>query len=285
MLSKDVLKYGPYLNVEPQSRSEFLIHFENNSPFLVITNFIKEFEISMWGNLAVEEHFEVEHTGAKLVGPFSRFDFQRHGAPSAVAGFQTLLPAGARDAYFRDEIGNISTSRFVRHTDATAKLDLYARYVMFGGWKTSFYLGYNLPLSWYLSKDAGDSSRHILNVTFAKTILDPISIDQETLRIIFPEGATNIEYVTPFTLDGSPETDTTFTYLDTIGRPVLILKKNNLVLQHDQYFQVSFTMSRVKMMMEPILLIGAFLLFFGFVIIFVRLDLSIAPETESKKQK
>lgn len=35
-------------------------------------------EISHWGNIAVEEHFQVTHSGATLKGPFSRYDYQRN---------------------------------------------------------------------------------------------------------------------------------------------------------------------------------------------------------------
>jgi len=34
-------------------------------------------EVSHWGNIAVEEHIEVRHSGAALKGPFSRYDYQR----------------------------------------------------------------------------------------------------------------------------------------------------------------------------------------------------------------
>ena len=48
--------------------------------------------------------------GAALKGPFSRYDYQRNSGVSSVKGFTTLLPAAAQDLYYRDEIGNISTS-------------------------------------------------------------------------------------------------------------------------------------------------------------------------------
>lgn len=34
-------------------------------------------EVSHWGNIAVEETFDVSHSGAKLKGSFSRYDYQR----------------------------------------------------------------------------------------------------------------------------------------------------------------------------------------------------------------
>ena len=50
------------------------------------------------------------YVGAALKGPFSRYDYQRNTGASAVKGYTTLLPAAAQDIYYRDEIGNISTS-------------------------------------------------------------------------------------------------------------------------------------------------------------------------------
>jgi len=53
------------------------VHEENNSPFLTVTSLDRVIEVSHWGNIAVEEHIDVKHTGAKLKGSFSRFDYQR----------------------------------------------------------------------------------------------------------------------------------------------------------------------------------------------------------------
>jgi len=35
-------------------------------------------EVSHWGNIAVEETYDLAHSGAVLKGPFSRYDYQRH---------------------------------------------------------------------------------------------------------------------------------------------------------------------------------------------------------------
>lgn len=92
-------------------------------------------------------------------------------------------------------------------------------------------------------------------------------------------GARNVEFATPFTLDGN-SADTHFTYLDTVGRPVLVLNKRNLVPgEHNKYFQVAYTFSRTSMLQEPLLLIGAFFFFFFFIMIYVRLDLNIGGHT------
>ena len=63
--------------------------------------------------------------------------------------FQTMLPAAARDIYYRDEIGNISTSH-LREMDDSVELELRPRFPLFGGWKTHYYIGYNVPSYQYL---------------------------------------------------------------------------------------------------------------------------------------
>jgi oligosaccharyltransferase complex subunit alpha (ribophorin I) len=67
------------------------IHYENNTPFLAVTKIERVIEVSHWGNIAVEEYIEMEHVGARLRGPFSRYDFQReqrHDRQSSISAFK-----------------------------------------------------------------------------------------------------------------------------------------------------------------------------------------------------
>lgn len=59
--------------------------------------------------------------------------------------FQTVLPEFAADVYYRDEIGNISTSNLRQEDDGEVSLELRPRFPLFGGWKTHYVVGYNLP--------------------------------------------------------------------------------------------------------------------------------------------
>merc|ERR1712059_218586 len=87
---------------------EMVIHGENNAPMLVVSNLVRAVEVSMWGNIAIEETIDVVHKGASLKGSFSRYEFQRESSGvSSVKNFKTLLPAAAKDVYYRDDIGNI----------------------------------------------------------------------------------------------------------------------------------------------------------------------------------
>jgi len=272
----DVVTYGPFLELAPHRYTELFLHFENNAPFITVTRMVKEYEVSHWGNVAVEEQYELQHDGAKLKGAFSRYDYQRSGgnAPSHVPVLRQVLPLSASDIYYRDEIGNISTSH-ISLTERGLTLDLVPRFPLFGGWKFGFYMGYNLPAHDYLFNDASSSSTYILNVTMAAEF-DNVAIDELNIRIILPEGASNIEVKTPFPIDEKSST-THFTYLDTVGRSVVILKKYNVVPQHNRYFQVTYKFSQLSMLQEPFLLIVAFFLFFLVIMVYVRLEFHIGP--------
>lgn len=65
------------------------------------------------------------------------------------------------------------------------------------------------------------------------------------------------------------------TYLDTIGRPVIVCRAENLVEQHIQDFQLTYTFESVMLLQEPLLMVVGLYLFFLFVIVIVRLDFSI----------
>ena len=154
--SDSAITYGPYENVKPFEVSPMSVHCENNTPFLTTTNLIRTIEVSHWGNIAVEETIDIYHYGAKLKGPFSRFDYMRKiGGASSVKSIRTLLPPVAADVYYRDEIGNISTSN-LRSPSGRNKVnepldfEIRPRFPLFGGWRTHYTIGYNLPIYQYL---------------------------------------------------------------------------------------------------------------------------------------
>ena len=66
-----------------------------------------------------------------------------------------------------------------------------------------------------------------------------------------------------------------YTYLDTIGRPILEVTKKNLVENHIEDFTISYSFNSIMLLQEPMLLFTAFFILFVVVIIVVRLDFSI----------
>ena len=67
----------------------------------------------------------------------------------SVNNFKTLFPAAAKDVYYRDDIGNISTIH-MKVMDDPVELDLRPRFPLFGGWKTDYVTGYNVPSYKYI---------------------------------------------------------------------------------------------------------------------------------------
>lgn len=270
--------YGPYADIKAFTSGaprSLVIHYENNSPFMAVTNLDRLIEVSHWGNIAVEETVQILQTGAILKGPFSRYDYQRNpnSGQSSVKSYKSLLPAASTDVYYRDEIGNISTSH-MRVDEDTVEVELRPRFPLFGGWQTKYTIGYNVPGYEYLWHDG---SHFLLKMRVVDHIFDEQLVDHMTLRIILPEGAQNIKFKAPYLMDNERRM-VHHTYLDTIGRPVVVINKNNLVEQHIADFELSYDFQLYLLLQEPLLVVTALLMLFLTVIICVRLDFSIAED-------
>ncbi|MXQ95698.1 hypothetical protein E5288_WYG018241 [Bos mutus] len=250
--SEDLLDYGPFRDIPAYSQDTFKVHSENNSPFLTITSMTRVIEVSHWGNIAVEENVDLKHTGAALKGPFSRYDYQRQpdSGVSSVRSFKTILPAAAQDVYYRDEIGNVSTSHLLI-LDDSVEMEIRPRFPLFGGWKTHYIVGYNLPSYEYLY-NLGD--QYALKMRLVDHVFDEQVIDSLTVKIILPEGAKNIQVDSPYEISRGPD-ELHYTYLDTFGRPVIVAHKENLVEQHIQDIVVHYTFNKVLMLQEPLLVV------------------------------
>jgi len=280
-LSDSSISYGPYTNIAPFTTQEMMIHAENNAPMLVVTRLERVIELSMWGNIAVEETIDVAHKGAQLKGSFSRYDYQREqSGASSIKNFKTLLPASSKDVYYRDDIGNISTSH-MKVMDDAVELDLRPRFPLFGGWKTHYVIGYNVPSYEYLFYSG---SKHVLNMRLVDHIFDDMLVEETEVRVILPEGISDIELNTPYSVtrrdDGKH-----FTYLDTSGRTVVTFYTNKMLTEnHIQDFQIGFTYTHSTMISEPLLLVSAFFLLYLAAIIYVRLDFSISRDENAESK-
>ncbi|KAL4096383.1 hypothetical protein PRIC1_009743 [Phytophthora ramorum] len=283
-----VVSLGPYTDVEAFAagveESPLSVHYKNHAPFMTITKLTREIEVSMWGRVSFEEVYDMEHTGAKLKDGFSRYDYvQLHQRSASFHEMYAHLPKDSVNVYYRDQIGNISTSRLrpAGRTGSHLDLEFKPRFPLFGGWKSQWYLGYSVPTHSVLTH-VGDKFK--LEVDFS-TPVQGASVDDLTVKVILPEGATNVQVNVPFSLDGTSET-TRQTYLDmpAIGRPVVVLDKKNVVAAHNVPFEVTFDFPQKFMLHEPLLLVSAFLAFFIVCMFLFRLDISIAKKPVQKKK-
>ncbi|OIV96260.1 hypothetical protein TanjilG_05100 [Lupinus angustifolius] len=271
------LKYGPYENLPPFSYLPVVVHFENNQPFAVAKELVREIEISHWGNVQITEHYSLVHGGAQSKGEFSRLDYQSRPYVRGASAFRRLvakLPPRAHSVYYRDEIGNISTSSLWGDSKKT-ELEIEPRYPMFGGWKTEFTIGYGLPLKDFLF---GLDGKRFLNITFGSP-MNELVINTLFVKVVLPEGSKDILASVPFPVKQWQETKVS--HLDVAGRPVVVLEKNNVVPEHNEYFQVYYKFSSLSMLREPLMLVSGFFLLFVAYIIYMRADLSISKSSAS----
>ncbi|ORY93294.1 Ribophorin I, partial [Syncephalastrum racemosum] len=234
------ITYGPFHDIGPESYQPLECHYEYPRPILTVTELERDLQLSHWANvLQVEENYKLHHAGAELESHFSRLQHQLsrmvHGQTSVLKDLTFKFPPNTRDIYYRDDIGNVSTSR-VQHQQDSTVLVITPRYPLFGGWNYTWFHGYNTDLDQFdrYSKQTGE---YILKVNLVENVYD-MAIDKVETRIILPEGVTNVQVHAPFELD-SIEHKTHFTNFDSTGRHMVVLRKYNVVREHEQPILVS----------------------------------------------
>ena len=149
------------------------------------------------------------------------------------------LPPQANNIYYRDQIGNISTSDMKIDKDAI-EMEVLMRFPIFGGWQSQFYLGYSVPSEVMLSTQTNNanvpagSDRHVLKFDFF-TVFEGVWVDEMEIKVVLPEGCTDIDVDVPYEVQ--EERTRRFTYLDSEmngGRPVIILRAKNVVEEHEK---------------------------------------------------
>ncbi|CAI8583477.1 unnamed protein product [Vicia faba] len=266
------IRYGPYDSRTPYSYSPVLVHFENNNPFAVVEELVREIEISHWGSIQITERYKLVHAGARHKGVFSRVEYQTRSGASGVSSFKSLLaklPPRVHSVYYRDEIGNISSSH-LRTDFLKSELEFEPRYPLFGGWKSTFLIGYGLPLQDFLFESL--DGRRYLNFTYGCPLAQTV-VDKLIIKVVLPEGSKNPEAVIPFQVDQHLETK--YSYLDIVGRTVVVLEKRNVVPEHNIPFQVYYNFNPIFMLAEPLMLASVFFLLFAASVAYLHMDISI----------
>lgn len=157
---------------------------------LTITELKRELQVSHWGgSLMVTEDYALRHDGARLMRGFSRIEYQYDPKILANTNVQNamhyILHGKARNVYYTDKAGNISTSEIAQdgnHVLLTTKF----RYPTFGGWKVDWRIGYDVPLKYFLRYY---KNKYILKFQFLENAHD-MTFDKVQVKVILPEGAT-----------------------------------------------------------------------------------------------
>lgn len=264
------LTYGPFPEVPAGAVEPAKVRFEFTKPVLHVASLNRDIEVSHWGgNVAFEERYTLLHRGANLSSLFNRVKWAQSAyfnpASYALKEMKFSLRAGSVDPYYTDVIGNVSTSRF-RPGKRDALLEAKPRYPVFGGWKYPFTIGWNSDAKSYLRRLGGEG--YVLNVPFLEGPRQSEGVEYErvTLRVLLPEGATNIKFDTalPASSIVSHSVDLHKTYLDTLGRTTLTITASNIV---DDFrdrelivtYDYPFTASLRKPMVVFVSMLGVFI--------------------------
>jgi len=223
VLSGTSLTYGPYESISPDLQEEISVRYEYSLPVTKVFSLDRQIDVSHWRNTAeITEKYSMTNAGAKLKGHFSRLQhMQQQGQKDNTPAIQTLsfgLTGGPRNAWFTDEIGNVSTSQF-KSVGKNGVLAIRPRYPLFGGWKYAFGIGWTVDLNNLVSVVNGDGMA--LRFPFIEGPLN-VAYDTVTVSIRLPEGCTNVQVETGVPLV-SLVIEPYMAFLDTIGSTVVKL--------------------------------------------------------------
>ena len=280
-LKGKTLKYGPVSDLKSFAKHEFRAHYQNPKPIPYFTKVVREIEVSHWGNIAVSDWYTLVNRGAEVKGEFSRFDYSnryKNSAVNALKQLEAILPRSAWGLYYRDHVGNVSTSNAKQHANYV-HLSINPRYPIMGGWKDTFNIGYNLPTKFFLKSS---QDQFLLNITFGFPFKEIIA-EEMTVKIILPEGSSNITHFLPFDVDKTYY-ETTHSFLDFRGKTVIVFEKKNVMDFHRKPFQIAYKAEPNDLVYKPIIL--SFYVFLSLLALIVsfRIDLSLEHSSKVKKE-
>ncbi|EEH38116.1 oligosaccharyltransferase alpha subunit [Paracoccidioides lutzii Pb01] len=284
-----IYTYGPYKTskVTPGTTGTLItIRYEFTKPIITCTLLERDIEVSHWGgNLATEERLWLRNDGAPLSGQFSRISWTMQSyqklPSSSMSELRVPLRPGSVDAYFTDNIGNVSTSHFRPGLNKReALLELKPRYPVFGGWKYSFRIGWNNDLSHFLRRVGGES--YVLKVPFLEGPKTPDGVQYEKvkLRVILPEGARDVKYelVDGFGMPYAVESEIGLlrTFMDSVGRTVLTLRATNVADEaREGHIIVTYNYPKLAILRKPLVIATGLFSVFVTVWLLGNLDVSI----------
>ena len=271
------VSFGPHQNVPPfnptDSRSlSGFVHYAYLNPVATYAKYRRHVEISHWGdNMATEDHIWLRNDGPALKGHFSRakhminnFHNPAQERMSQIISVPLMLPVGSKDVYFVDAVGNVSTSMLSAPSPATGarRLDLRPRFPIVGGWNYTLTTGWNQRMSTHglIRSVLTKPGRVRVAVPF---LIAPKSaaVDDAEIRIVLPEGATDIDVTLPFAVDAL-SMDVYPTYLDTVGRPSVLIRRRRCIWKHGKMIYIEYSLSIWSQLRKPMAVsIAALLLF------------------------
>ena len=281
--SGEKLIYSLTEEIPPFVTKKLYIHYLNNKPLMVFNYAVKTFQVSHWGNIAVTEEYQLENIGAKLIGEFGRIDYDEGvtGGKNAMKKIRAKLPLRSWGLWYRDEIGNVSTSNARRDMN-DVDLELTPRFPILGGWKSNYDIGYNLPTKFHVKTN--NKGNYMVNLTFGMPFQNMLARNY-TVKIILPETADNIKVNLPIETPYQVEYDKEYGCLDLFGRKSIIIRLNNMYDVYNTNIFISYDYQWIMLFVKPVILIFYFMILFTISIIYSRANISLARKEEIKLKR
>jgi oligosaccharyltransferase complex subunit alpha (ribophorin I) len=166
----------------------------------------------------------LRNDGAGLKGGFSRYEFGK-GVGSAITYLQAVLPSGASDVDLSDELGKITTLRVSESRDRVHAL-ITPRFPLLRGWKAKLTLMYTIPAVHMLRAGEGQDMA-VLSMSAWPPLSGVTAVEEFSMRVVLPEGASNISLRAPFATSTSESTTKGFT--NAIAKQMRTVHKRLLV--------------------------------------------------------
>jgi len=186
------IRYGPYVETQPLAFELVRLTFTFEDPYLILAAANRQIEISHWGNIAIEEWFDLRNIGASLLGEYSRIDSdQSKYGQNCVDTLKARLPYYIHDLYIRDVIGNMTNVKAQRN-EKDVTLSFIPRFQICGGWRADWSQFYQIPTKYHLVTKLDDPTLHVFNFTYLHDY-DVLLTENYTLEVTLPYGAKDIQ--------------------------------------------------------------------------------------------
>lgn len=277
---------GPYTNVKAYSTKPFHMRFKNNRGFLVASKVQLHYHVSHWGRVAVREEFELRNDAATLDGEWSRADYNPNIGdvdPTSHGDVWANLPGDATNIKYQDLIGNITTSKLRKSDGKLRAIQLIFRFPLLGGWKNHFWYVYDILLSKHISSNDGS---HELTLPSLPSMHYDLPIEQHVVRVLLPEGSSDIEVLPHRSLKFDTVEESTRTTLSYAGRPTLILSRKNVRSQapHDRNIVIRYKFSPSKLFIAPTFIVTGLIGVFMVVLYLSRSNFVLVKDLAAEKR-
>jgi len=185
------LSYGPYKASDASKDSAVTLIFENPEAMLLVESVVRDVTVSSWTDIEVEEHYHIKNVGPAFKEGFNRVEYSRNPQAYITESFALELPKQAHSLFFKDVLGNITTSH-TRFESTKVTVQAVPRFPLVGGWQTHFTFGYKLPVSPFLRSNGKMSSEKTLVMDILPA-LQQVYVKNLTINTAVPEFSTEIK--------------------------------------------------------------------------------------------